>query len=484
MQNFENSYEQYELSPEFGSQGETYELNPEYNETSYEFNNEEEFINEIPVYEVTQLESEMAFELGTVSNEEEFGSFLKGLAQKALGAAGNFLSSPTGQTLTNKLTDIAKKTIPSLGKTMGTKAGSYLGGRLGSAVGSRIGGAAGAGLGQKIGSYGGGQLGAYGGEKLGGIASDKAVNFIRFATDSIKNAAASNRELLPEVSASNAIVNAAKKYYPQILGKRCTCRSTQNTGTVSPGMGKDYNQQGRFNQTGSTVTPGMGKGFSREEEYGYETSYEDEYSAELNSEINGEGIFNEQAEIQLASELLAINNEAELDMFLGGLLKKAAGAAKAFAKSSAGKALGGALKGLAKKALPIVGSTLGNMVVPGLGGMIGGKLGSFASKMFEIQGEGLSQEDREFQTARSFVRFAGNAARRASRMRPNMNPKIIANNAITESARLYAPGILRSNDWFSDSNGYGDNSLQQGTEYSGQNGSWFRQGNSIILRGI
>ena len=484
MQNFESSnYEQYELNPEFGSQGETYELSPEYNETSYEFDNEDEFINEVPVYEVTQLESEMVFELGTVTNEDELGGFLKSLAQKALGSAGSFLSSPTGQNLTNKLTDIAKKTLPSLGQTLGTKAGSYIGGNLGSAIGGRIGGSVGAGIGQKIGSYSGSQLGGYGGEKLGGLAADKAVNFIRFATDSIKNAAATGRDLPPAAGVNNAIVSAAKKFYPQILRKKCRCRNSQNP-VVTPGMGKDYRTGSRYSNTGGPVTAGIGKGLTREDEYGYETSYEDEYSAELNSEINAEGIFNEQAEIQLASELLALNNEAELDMFLGGLLKKAAGAAKAFAKSSAGKALGGALKGLAKKALPIVGSTLGNMVVPGLGGMIGGKLGSFASGLFEIQGEGLSQEDREFQTARSFVRFAGNAARRASRMRPNMNPKAIADSAITESARLYAPGILRTADWNTNSNGYGDISSQAGSGYGGQNGSWFRQGNSIILNGI
>src|SRR5438067_1817987 len=59
----------------------------------------------------------------------------------------------------------------------------------------------------------------------------------------------------------------------------------------------------------------------------------------------------EAQELELASELLEISSEAELEQFLGGLIKKVGG----FMKSPIGQALGGVLKNVAKKALPVVG---------------------------------------------------------------------------------------------------------------------------------
>ncbi|MBK6506124.1 MAG: hypothetical protein IPG02_10755 [Ignavibacteria bacterium] len=44
-------------------------------------------------------------------------------------------------------------------------------------------------------------------------------------------------------------------------------------------------------------------------------------------------------------------------------------------------------------------------MAPGLGTAIGGALGSAASNMFELELEGLSQEDREFETAKAYVRL-------------------------------------------------------------------------------
>jgi hypothetical protein len=454
MQNFENTFESeqgYELAAEFSNEGETYELSPEFQETSYEFMNEGEFINEVPVYEISAMETELAFELGTVSNEQELSQFIKGLGQKALGAASNFLNSPTGQNLTSKLTDIAKKTIPSVAKNVGSKVLRYGAEQLGSAIDKRTGRT---GLGKDILGYAGQQLGGYGGEQLGNAASNKVVGFIRFATDAIRNAAGSNPAVPPTPVTNNAIIQAAKKYYPQILRRKSS--------SVCPKC-HSVNREANY-----------------ENEFLNETSNESEYQQELNSEINSEGIFNEVAEMQLATELLSITNEQELDMFLGGLLKKAAGAVKTFAKSSAGKALGGILKNVAKKALPIAGSALGNFILPGVGGMIGGKLASMATNLFEIQGETLSQEDREFEVARRFVRFAGNAARRASRMSTNLPPRTIANRSITDAAKRYAPGLTRGgwNDYLSDNSIYDPNYQQN------QSGSWFRQGNSIVIRGI
>src|SRR3954469_24440195 len=73
-------------------------------------------------------------------------------------------------------------------------------------------------------------------------------------------------------------------------------------------------------------------------EYGYENENEDEFLNELNqmeggynNETMGEypgELSNEALEMELATELLGVTNEAELDRFLGSLIKKAAGAIK------------------------------------------------------------------------------------------------------------------------------------------------------------
>jgi len=52
-----------------------------------------------------------------------------------------------------------------------------------------------------------------------------------------------------------------------------------------------------------------------------------------------------------------------------------------------GQKLMGSLKGIAKKALPVLGSALGNMIVPGLGGVIGGKLASAAGVAKSVTAE-------------------------------------------------------------------------------------------------
>jgi len=67
----------------------------------------------------------------------------------------------------------------------------------------------------------------------------------------------------------------------------------------------------------------------------------------------------ETEEMELASQLLEITDEAELDQFLGRLIMRAGRAAGRLARSGAGRALGGILKGAAKKALPILGGAIG-----------------------------------------------------------------------------------------------------------------------------
>lgn len=231
------------------------------------------------------------------------------------------------------------------------------------------------------------------------------------------------------------------------------------------------------------------------ETYEYAAETMGEYNQEYNQEGNFENqeLSNEVMEMELATELLSVSNEAELEQFLGKLIKRAAGAVKGFANSAAGKAIGGVLKAAAKKALPFAGRALGTAFGGPIGGMIGGKLGSAASNLFELELEGLSNEDKEFELSRAYIRFANNAVRQAARdPRTRINPRMGIRNAVTLSARRFAPGLLRrrsggrpygggaaiSNNF----NNYQDNSGFDSAGFDQQNsGTWIRQGNQIII---
>ena len=171
----------------------------------------------------------------------------------------------------------------------------------------------------------------------------------------------------------------------------------------------------------------------------------------------------EAQEIQLASELLEISSEEELEQFLGSLIKKVGG----FVKGPIGQALGGVLKSVAKRALPFVGGALGSFV-PGIGTAIGTKLGSMASGLFEMELESMPQEQAEFEVARRIVGLTAAAARSAAqaRPRPGVSPHTIARAAIATAARAYAPGLQRQ-------------MLQALKSTAGQSGAARRPGNGM-----
>ena len=124
---------------------------------------------------------------------------------------------------------------------------------------------------------------------------------------------------------------------------------------------------------------------------------------EIESELS------EEEEVELALELLTVSSEAELDQFLGKLFK---GAWKGIKKVGSvvgkiAKPLGGVLRAVAKKALPLVGGALGSFIpIPGVGTAVGSALGGAISKALEAETGRLNAEDRELEIARRFVRIA------------------------------------------------------------------------------
>jgi len=147
----------------------------------------------------------------------------------------------------------------------------------------------------------------------------------------------------------------------------------------------------------------------------------------------------EHEELELATELLEATNEHELDRFLGKLIRRVG----RVIRSPVGRFVGGMLKGVAKRLLPIAGGALGTFVGGPMGGMVGSKLASMAGQAFGLELEGLSHEDREFEIARRYVRFATSAVRNAAQTSPGAPPMAAARSAVLAAARRYAPGLLQ-----------------------------------------
>lgn len=191
------------------------------------------------------------------------------------------------------------------------------------------------------------------------------------------------------------------------------------------------------------------------------------YNMEQEEEITDrEGTFNEMTEMELASELLSLNNEMELDHFFGGAFKKVLGGLSGILNSPQGKILKDLLKNVAKKGLPLAGAAVGTALGGPLGTAVGSNIGNAASKMFELELEGLSNEDREFEAAKAIVRLSGNAIRQLTEQNTG-DPKEDARQALIHASALYAPGLITRKDNRYDSYG---NDYNRG--YSG--GTWRR----------
>jgi hypothetical protein len=139
------------------------------------------------------------------------------------------------------------------------------------------------------------------------------------------------------------------------------------------------------------------------------------------------GVLAEDESLALAVELMEVSDAAELDRFMGKLIGHAAqasGPAAAQAvRGPAGAALSDLLKGAARRILPITAA---------------------AGRSFGLELEGLSEEDGEFEVAKSYVRFAAEATRNLAAASVALAPLAAARKAAADAARRRAPGLLRS----------------------------------------
>lgn len=194
--------------------------------------------------------------------------------------------------------------------------------------------------------------------------------------------------------------------------------------------------------------------------------YEGELDALETSDGIGETTDPESEEVD-ATELLALTSEAELDQFLGKLVKRAGG----LLKGRAGGVLKNLLRGAAKKLLPVAGGAIGTFFGGPAGTAIGSSLASKAGQMLGLEVEGLSQQEQDFEVAKGVVRLANSAAQNlaAAGSQAARDPVGAARQALASAARVHAPGLLGG--------------ATSAGPHEGRSGRWVRHGRRIVLFG-
>lgn len=176
-------------------------------------------------------------------------------------------------------------------------------------------------------------------------------------------------------------------------------------------------------------------------------------------------VLDDETEMTLAAELLEVSGAAGLESYLAALVAKVNPRGAAGLRTALGQAVLGSLKRAVRPMLPIRSS----------GGATEGAapdLKARAARIFGIEIEGMSPEDKEFEVARHVVRFAAGTVINA--MRPGFDgagrnlaapaPHAKVQAALAQAARHHAPGLLA-----------------QAARTPARSGRWQRQGNHIIV---
>jgi hypothetical protein len=287
-----------------------------------------------------------------------------------------------------------------------------------------------------------------------------ARHFVRFAAEAARRASRVDGTNSPHDLANRAVRSAARTLAPGLL--------------PAPAGGGP--------QPAAPPRGDRGRQLTLKELAMHDIDHTQEYGSEMSGfeadrfEYEGEwategGVLSEADEYELASELLGVTNEGELDQFLGGLLKRVTQAAGKHLRSPIGQAVGGVLKGVAKKALPLGGAL--DSLGP-LGAKIGSGLASASNDTPGVAGETLAQEDQEFEGAKQFVRLAANTVNKAAAAPAAAEPRAVAQSAAVAAARQLAPGLLKKAVGANVPEGAG----------RGHSGRWARRGNIIVLYGV
>jgi hypothetical protein len=199
-----------------------------------------------------------------------------------------------------------------------------------------------------------------------------------------------------------------------------------------------------------------------------------EFEFEYESFEGGET--SEQEELELAMELLSVQNEHEMEQFLGKLVRGIGRGLKAV-----GRVALPALKSLAKVALPIAGTALGSFIpIPGVGSMIGGALGRAAANALELEFAGMDPDQADIEKARRMVRILRSAVGELSSALGSSAPESAVRSALRSAVQRNIPGVNLSALNLAARAGSGSGSATATTTASGR---WWRRGNTIVVDG-
>jgi hypothetical protein len=170
---------------------------------------------------------------------------------------------------------------------------------------------------------------------------------------------------------------------------------------------------------------------------------------------------------ETASRLLDVVNEAELEEFLDRLITESTRARRGNIPTETRGVLADALKKTATRTVPTLNIALGAEPASGAYRSTAA-VGAAAVRAYGLELEGLSAEDRDYEIARQFVRFAQAAARFANRPGP-VPAESSVDVALAAAAREFAPGLIPP----------GKAMLANPPA-----GPWVRRGNTIVLTGL
>lgn len=185
--------------------------------------------------------------------------------------------------------------------------------------------------------------------------------------------------------------------------------------------------------------------------------------------------FDEAEEMELAAEFLEVTDDAELEQFLGRLvrragrrLRKAGRRVRRSLRGRVGRTLRRGLRRVAKRGLRFAGRAVGGAFGGPVGAAVGGAAGRGLGRAFGLELEGLSPEDQEFEGARRFVRLAGEATSMAAAVPTEVDDDEAATRAVRGAIRKNAPGMTRGRP----------------RPGRGNAGRWVRRGNRIVVMGV
>lgn len=188
------------------------------------------------------------------------------------------------------------------------------------------------------------------------------------------------------------------------------------------------------------------------------------YNPELEFLNEGNVDRSSEYELEFGTDLLEISNERELGNFFADVVMKVSGKGSQILRSPLGRKLVDTLKYAARPVLPIRSNATSGPAINALGVTTVNDLELKAAKIFGLELEGLSPEDKEFEVAQQFIRFAMDTIKRATESEIPGDPQRTVENALAQAARQHAPGLLA-----------------HGTQDLPSNGRWVRKGSHIIV---